>query len=102
MKQVAQVLSKVCSSKLWPETEFVLVHLSCEEVVMFVHCRVLWPSIFSIFIVWWTEELCSQQPSLVGNWSRVLESAQLVSHVLEVVHCMERLSLQNKSNYVLG
>ena len=30
----------------------------------------------------WTEELCSQQPSLVGDWSRILESAQLVSHVL--------------------
>ena len=30
----------------------------------------------------WIEELCSQQPSLVGNWSRVLGSAQLVSHVL--------------------
>ena len=30
----------------------------------------------------WTEELCSQQPSLVGDWSRVLGSAQLVSHVL--------------------
>ena len=30
----------------------------------------------------WIEELCSQQPSLVGDWSYVLESAQLVSHVL--------------------
>ena len=30
----------------------------------------------------WTEELCSQQPSLVGDWSHVLESTQLVSHVL--------------------
>ena len=30
----------------------------------------------------WTEELCSQQPYLVGDWSRVLGSAQLVSHVL--------------------
>ena len=30
----------------------------------------------------WTEELCSQQPSLVGDWSRILGSAQLVSHVL--------------------
>ena len=30
----------------------------------------------------WTEELYSQQPSLVGDWSRVLGSAQLVSHVL--------------------
>ena len=30
----------------------------------------------------WTEELCNQQPSLVGDWSRVLGSAQLVSHIL--------------------
>ena len=30
----------------------------------------------------WIEELCNQQPSLVGDWSRVLGSAQLVSHVL--------------------
>ena len=30
----------------------------------------------------WTEELCSQQPSLVGDWSRVLGSTQLVSHIL--------------------
>ena len=86
MEQFAQVLSKVCSSKLWPETEFALVHLSCEEAVMFVHHRVLWQRSFSIFIMWWTEELCSQQPSLVGDWSRVVGSAQLVSHVLGAVH----------------
>ena len=30
----------------------------------------------------WTEELCNQQPSLVGDWSRVLGSVQLISHVL--------------------
>ena len=30
----------------------------------------------------WTEELCSEQPSLVRDWSRVLGSAQLVSYVL--------------------
>ena len=30
----------------------------------------------------WTEELCNQQPSLVGDWSHVLGSAQLVSHIL--------------------
>ena len=30
----------------------------------------------------WTEELCSQQPYLVGDWSRILGFAQLVSHVL--------------------
>ena len=43
--------------------------------------------------MWWTEKLCSQQPSLVGEWSRVLGSAQLVSHVLGAVHYNERLSL---------
>ena len=31
----------------------------------------------------WTKELCNQQPSLVDDWSRVLGSAQLGSHVLE-------------------
>ena len=30
----------------------------------------------------WTEELCSQQSSLVGDWSCVLGFTQLVSHVL--------------------
>ena len=30
----------------------------------------------------WIEELCSQQTSLVGDWSLVLGFAQLVSHVL--------------------
>ena len=30
----------------------------------------------------WTGELCSQQPSLAGDWSRVCESVQLVNHVL--------------------
>ena len=30
----------------------------------------------------WIEKLCSQQPSLVGDWSHVLGFAQLVSHVL--------------------
>ena len=30
----------------------------------------------------WIEELCSQQPSLVGDWSCVLGSVQLVSYVL--------------------
>ena len=30
----------------------------------------------------WIKELCNQQPSLVGDWSCVLGSAQLVSHIL--------------------
>ena len=33
--------------------------------------------------------------------SRILESVQLVSHVLGVVHLKEELLLQNKSNWVL-
>ena len=41
MTQVAQVLSKVCSSKLWQETEFALIHLSCVEAAVFMHRRVL-------------------------------------------------------------
>ena len=36
-----------------------------------------WSSLYG-----WTKELCSQQPFLVSDWSRVLGSAQLVSHVL--------------------
>ena len=41
----------------------------------------------------WTEELCSEQPSLISDWSRVLGSAQLVSHVLGAVHQKEKFSL---------
>ena len=40
-----------------------------------------------------TEELCSQQPSLVGDWSRVLGFVQFVSHVLGAMHQKEKLSL---------
>ena len=36
--------------------------------------------------MWWTGELCIQQPSLVGDWSHILGSAQLVSHVLGAMH----------------
>ena len=35
---------------------------------------------------WWSEELCSQQSSSSWWLSRVLGSAQLVSHVLGFVH----------------
>ena len=33
--------AKLCSCKLWLETEFSLVHVSLEEASVFVHCRVL-------------------------------------------------------------
>ena len=58
---------KLCSCKLWPETEFTLVHLSLEEAAVFVHLRVLWPMSFMVFIVWWIEELCSQHLFQVGD-----------------------------------
>ena len=78
--------AKFCSCKLWLEIKFALIHLSLEEAIVFVHRRVLWPKSLLIFTVWWTEELYSQHPSLVGDWSRVLGSALLVSHVLGAVH----------------
>ena len=59
--------AKFCSCKLWPKTEFALVHLSLEEAAVFVHCRVLWPRSFVIFIMWWTKELCNQHLSQVGD-----------------------------------
>ena len=49
----------------------------------------------------WTEELCNQQPFLVSDWSRILGSAQLVSHVVGAVHQKEKLSQHSKSNCVL-
>ena len=57
--------------------------LYLEEVAMYSHRRVLWPSIFLIFIVWMNWRTVQLTIFLVGDWSRVLGSAQLVSHVLE-------------------
>ena len=58
---------KLRSCKLWPETEFVLVHLSFEEAAVFLHLRVLWPKSCSIFIVWWTKKFCNQHLSQVSD-----------------------------------
>ena len=66
-KRLLVCVAKFCSCKLWSETKFFLVLLSLEEAAVFVHHRILWPSNFSIFIVWWTEELCSQHSSQVGD-----------------------------------
>ena len=49
---------------------------------MYLHRRVLWPSIFLIFIVWMNWRTLQSTTFLVGDWSRVLGSTQLVSHVL--------------------
>ena len=72
----------VCSSKLWPEKNFcpsssLLKKLLCMCTVGFCDQLSSWSSSCE-----WIEELCNQQSSLVGDWSRVLGSAQLVSHVL--------------------
>ena len=59
----------------------------CNQVLLDLHC-------------WWSEELCSQYLLLVGDWSRVLGSTQLVSHVLGFVHQkggVHRSWLQNSS-----
>ena len=92
--QVAQVLSNVCSCKLWPKTAFALVHHSCEEVAVFVHRRVFDQASSRSSTLGWIEKLCSKQPSLVGDWSCVLGSAQLLSHVLEAVHQKEKFTIE--------
>ena len=76
-----------------------LVHHSCEEVAVYMYHWVLWPSIFIVGMNWRT-----LQPTnfLVGDWSRVLRSAQLVNHVLGSRASKGELLLQNKSNLVLG
>ena len=58
---------KFYSCKLWPETEFAIVHLSLEKAVVFVHRRILWLRNFLIFIVWWIEEFFSQHSFQVGD-----------------------------------
>ena len=52
--------------------------LLCLCTVRFCNQASSWSSLSG-----WTEELCSQQPSLVGDWSRALGSVQLVSHVFK-------------------
>ena len=56
--------------------------LSLEEIAVYLHRRVLWPSIFLIFIVWMNWRTLQPTIFLVGDWSHVLGFAQLVSHVL--------------------
>ena len=68
----------------WPSSS-----LSLEEVAMYFHHRVLWPSIFLIFIVWMNWRTLQPIIFLVGDWSHVLGSVQLVSHVLGI-HASKR------------
>ena len=56
--------------------------LSLEEVVVYLYRRVLWPSIFLIFIMWMNWKTLQPAIFLVGDWSHVLGSTQLVNHVL--------------------
>ena len=73
---------KVCSSKLWPKTKF-CPNSSLLKKLLYL-CTVGFCNQVSSWslLCGWTEKLCSQQPSLVGDWNHVLGSAQLVSHVL--------------------
>ena len=56
---------------------FLVKKLLCLWTIKFCDLTSSWSSSSG-----WTKELCKQQPSLVGDWSRVLGSAQLVSHVI--------------------
>ena len=56
---------------------FLLKKLLCIYTVGFCDQASSWSSSCG-----WTEELCSQQSFQIGDWSRVLGSGQLVSHVL--------------------
>ena len=70
----------VTENKIFPSSSF-LKKLLCLCNVGFCDQASFWSSSLG-----WTEKLCSQQPSLVGDWSHVLGSAQLVSHVLGFMH----------------
>ena len=65
----------VTLDKIFPSSSF--LRLLCLCTVGFYNQASSWSSSLG-----WTEKLCSQQPSLVGDWSHVLGYAQLVSHVL--------------------
>ena len=62
--------------RICPSSSF-LKKLLCLCTVRFYDQASSWSSSLG-----WTGKLCNQQPSLVGDWSRVLRSTQLVSHVL--------------------
>ena len=85
-KRLRKCEAKFCLCKLWPETEFAIIHISFEDTIVFIHLTILWPRSFVIFNMWWTEELSSQH--LSSWWSScVLGSAHLlVSHVLGAMH----------------
>ena len=82
--------------RIFPSSSFLWRSLCVCKTVGFCDQTFSWSSSLG-----WTKELCSQQPFLVDDWSLVLRSAQLVSHVPGTVHQKEKLSLQNKSNWVL-
>ena len=87
----------VTGDRICLDSSFFVKKLLCLYTVGFCDQATSWSSSSR-----WIKELCNQQPSLVGDWSRVLGFVQLVSHVLGAMHWKERLPLQNKSNLVLG
>ena len=66
--------------KRWPMPYFLLKKLLCFCALGFCN------QVLLNLHYWWSEEFCSQHLLLVGDWSHVLESVQLVSHVLWFVH----------------
>ena len=59
----------VTGDRVWPSSSL-LKKLLCLCTVGFCDQASSWS-----LSCGWTEKLCSQQPSLIGDWSRVLRSA---------------------------
>ena len=84
-KYWAKFVQAICNQR----QSFALIHHSCEEVAVYVHLRVLWPSIFLIFIVgmnWRT-----LQPTTFSTWwlkSRIVIRAIGLSRTWEP--CIKR------------
>ena len=65
--QVSATWCKGFSQAYCDWRQFALVHPSLQEVVAFVHCRVLYQGVSWSLSFWLTEELCNQHPSQVGG-----------------------------------
>ena len=91
--------AKLCSCKLWPLPLFIflLKKLLCLYTVRFCNQGVSWSS-----SCWWIEELCSQHlPQVVSkSCTRIRASNWLVTYWEPCIE-NERLSLQNKFNWIL-
>ena len=76
--------------------------LSLKEVAVYLHRRILWPSIFLIFIVWMKWRTLQPTTFLVCIEVAYWDPRNWLVTYLGTMHWKGELSLQNKSNWVLG